>query len=73
MINGLSALLALDPEATAADIEAAIRARSFELWGLDADNEAVRRYIDTVSFLLGHTSPWIASTRRQPATPSPAR
>ena len=55
VINGLSALLALDPEATAADIEAAVRARSFELWGLDADDEAVRRYIDTVTFLLGHT------------------
>ena len=65
VINGLSALLALDPEATAADIEAAIRARSFELWGLDADDEAVRRYIDTVSFLLGHPSPL---DRLDPAT-----
>ena len=65
VINGLSALLALDPEATAADIEAAIRARSFELWGLDADDEAVRRYIDTVTFLLGHTSPL---DRLDPAT-----
>ena len=73
VVDGLSALLALDPEATRADIEAAVRSRSFELWGLDADDDAVRRYLDTVMFLLGHTRPSTVSTRRQRATPSPAR
>ena len=57
VVDGLSALLALDPEATPADIEAAVRSRSFELWGVDADDDVVRRYLDTVTFLLGHSSP----------------
>ena len=43
VVDGLSALFGLDPEASDADIEAAVRPRSFELWGLDADDDTARR------------------------------
>ena len=73
VVDGLAALLALDPDATAPTSRWRCASRSFELWGLDPTTTPCVAYLDTVTYLLGHPSRSTASMPPALATPSPAR
>ena len=57
VVSGIAALFGVDTEASPEEVAGTVRARAQELWNLDAADPALRRYLDVVSFLLGHDSP----------------
>jgi class 3 adenylate cyclase/tetratricopeptide (TPR) repeat protein len=57
VVTGIAALFGLDMDATSGDVETTVQARAQELWNLPPDDPALARYLDVVSFLLGHDSP----------------
>ncbi|MET0326033.1 MAG: AAA family ATPase, partial [Ilumatobacteraceae bacterium] len=56
VVTGLSTLLGLDPEVSVDDVARVVDQRAAELWGLEPGSTELRRYLDAITYLLGHPS-----------------
>lgn len=54
--NGLTTLLALDPDATPDDVRRLVEQRSLELWSVRPGDELLERLLGVIAYLFGHPS-----------------
>ena len=56
VITGITSMFGVDPDSGVDDIRAAVQAKAHDIWGLEADDAEVQRFLDVITHLLGHPS-----------------